>query len=475
MRIQELLLEYDARKVESLAPLYASRAKDLSAPNTTSVTELADILKKQVGIKSNEFLYWILKSYLSTTSKGTYGIARWEDIPGRVVDALNKYTNLKNRNQVPVEKRDIQKIDGLISLEDLVDKLSQTRSKTQQQSDLDQRMFQDGDAKLVYNDEHIKVVTPLTMKGSCHFGINTKWCTTHSDPKLNMHGAYHAGGNLYYVLIKSENKRFAFFWMTNPRGYVSQMVTDTSPYSDEELRDLVSGLPGGGNQFMDERDEPINPHNLATKYPVLWKIFGPIAQKNNSLILNPDPSLELQKSEVARNPELIQYIKNPSLAVQALAVAHDPSSIRYIKNPDPALGKHADVIRSRLEREQKAARDAAKAAEEIKKKQERRERLIRTFKTEIMQSDMPDTLDYYVKEIQTKTQNQVFDTLDQKQLNQLIQLQRLRLQNKLTPDDVNKAVKSGVIDADQAQNFKKYPTAALLPGRQTISGPSLRG
>jgi hypothetical protein len=214
------------------------------------------------------------------------------------------------------------------------------------------------------------------------------------------------------------------------------------------------------SQFMDEQDKPINPNELADQYPVLWQIFGPIAQKNQSLILNPDPALELQKSEVDRNPSLIKYIKNPPLEVQAIAVMRDPSAIHYIQRPDPALNKHVDGIKRRLERE-----------ERDKKKQEQFERWIRNYKENIMQAATPQELDYFVNEIGEHT---VLNPRDHKLLNQLIQLQRLRLSNNLTTDDVSKAVQAGVIDSEQASHFKKYPNAASLRPRTIVRGPRTR-
>jgi hypothetical protein len=466
---ESVLLEYDEKKIQSLESLYTQRAKDPSAPRTQTIKQLADHVEQDLGIKSGEIVFWILHKYLKPQGANQYGINRWEDVKSRVIPNLRKFEILKNKKKIPPEQRDLNRLKSLSELEALVDQFDEQdlQSQGQQSKSVEQQMYQNRDAKLIHDDAQIKVVQPLTEKGSCYFGINTKWCTAGKED--NMFHKYAPGGPIYIVLIKKENRRYQFHWCLTVEHYL-QDVDLTSP----DMQEHVNNLKDHQSQFMDEQDKPINPNELADQHPVLWQVFGPIAQKNNSLILNPDPSLALQKSEVARNPELIKYIKNPSLAVQALAVAHDPAAIRYIKTPDPALDKHADVIRSRLEKEQKAARDAAKAAEEVKKKQERRDRLLRTFKKEIMQSDMSDTLDYYVGEIQAKTQNQVFDTLDQKQLNQLIQLQRLRLQDKLTQDDVYKAVQSGVINADQAKHFRKYPTAASLPGRETISGPSRR-
>jgi hypothetical protein len=74
MRIQELLFEYDVRKIESLAPMYAQRQKDLSAPKTTSVTELADHVEKDLSVKSGEIVFWILHKYLKPLGANQYGI-----------------------------------------------------------------------------------------------------------------------------------------------------------------------------------------------------------------------------------------------------------------------------------------------------------------------------------------------------------------------------------------------------------------
>jgi hypothetical protein len=116
-----------------------------------------------------------------------------------------------------------------------------------------------------------------------------------------MFGSYNNQGPLYIVLIKPENARYQFHWESN--------------------------------QFMDEKDQDINPNQLADKYPVLWKIFQPIAEKNKSLVLNQNPSLKVQLAAVKQDGQAIQFIQNPSEQVQMAAVSEYGWAIVYIKNP----------------------------------------------------------------------------------------------------------------------------------------------
>jgi hypothetical protein len=102
-----------------------------------------------------------------------------------------------------------------------------------------------------------------------------------------MFGSYNNQGPLYIVLIKPENARYQFHWESN--------------------------------QFMDERDQLMNPNQLADEYPVLWKIFQPITEKNKSLVLNQNPSEQVQMAAVKQDGQAIEHIKNPSEQVQMAA------------------------------------------------------------------------------------------------------------------------------------------------------------
>lgn len=330
MKIQELLFEYDARKIESLAPLYVQRQKDLSAPKTTSVTELADHVEKELGVKSGEIVFWILHKYLKPLGANQYGINRWEDVKSRVIPNLRKFEILKNKKKIPPAQRDLNKLKSLSELESLVDQFDEQelQSQTQQSKSVEQGLFQNGDARLIHDDAQIKVVQPLTEKGSCYFGINTKWCT--AGKENNQFAKYHKRGPMYIVLIKKDNKRYQFHW--------AEYLNDALRGSENEpfYKDMFV-YKHNDSQFTDEKDDPINPNTIADRYPILYDIFGPIAEKNQSLVLNPNPSLELQKQVVSHIPSQIEYIKNPSPELQIMAVSKYPGSIWLINNPIPNL------------------------------------------------------------------------------------------------------------------------------------------
>jgi hypothetical protein len=120
---------------------------------------------------------------------------------------------------------------------------------------------------------------------------------------------------LYIVLIKPENARYQFHWESN--------------------------------QFMDERDQLMNPKQLADKYPVLWKIFQPIAEKNKSLVLNQNPSEQVQMAAVSESGRAIEHIKNPSEQVQMAAVSESGWAIEYIKNPSEQVQMAAQKQRGK--------------------------------------------------------------------------------------------------------------------------------
>ncbi len=304
MKISELLFEYDVQKIEGLNPLLSTRTPDTSMPQVTTALELADILEKRLNISSGEVVFWILYRYLKLVN-GEYGIKRWEDIGSRVVPALKKFTILKNKKKISVDSRDLNKFKSLSQLEDLLDTFPDTELASQKaQSAAEEAEFYNSkEAKLLYNDSQIKVVIPYTEDASMYFGKNTRWCTAAKND--NLFSVYNRKGRLYIVLIKPLNQRFQFHW--------------------PEM------------QFMNERDEDINPHELAEKYPVLWKIFTPIAKRNKSIILNADTTEDMQAQAVRTDAKLLKYIKNPSEEMQLSAFNQGGTPIKYIQNPSEAI------------------------------------------------------------------------------------------------------------------------------------------
>jgi hypothetical protein len=306
MRIFELLLEYDVSKVNSLASKLRSRTKDPSAPPAQTPVDLATVLEN-MGITNGETLFWILHRYLTAVGNG-YGINRWEDIASRVLPALEKFAVLKRKPNLnpPLPTKDLNQIKSLGQLEDITEKYQEKElaSKTQKAGAEERAFYDSKQATLLYNDATVKVVVLHTEAASCYFGVDTRWCT--ATKNNNQFNKYNKISPLYIVLIKPINQRFQFHWGYRP-------------------------------QFTDKQNDEINPNELADKYPVLWKIFTPIATKYKSLVLNQNPSPELQMAAVQQNGRAIRYIKNPSPKVQMAAVQQYGESIRHIKNPSPEV------------------------------------------------------------------------------------------------------------------------------------------
>ena len=307
MRFKELLQEYNEQK---LINDFGNKLTQRYQKETKETESAQEILAKITSIDptpNKEFTFWCAMNYANTDNpKFNGGITRFEDI-GRAMDSLEKFKRLlRNKNLTPaLPVRDVNQIRGLTTLEDIVTKYpeKEMESNKEKTSAEEQGFYQTNQAQLIYNDPQVKVVVPKTEKASCFFGINTQWCTAAKNN--NMFNAYSKEGPLYIVLLKKENKRYQFHFQNM--------------------------------QFMDEKDKEINPNELADKYPILWDIFTPIAEKNKTLALYKNPSEAVQLAAVRQTGYAIEYIENPSEAVQLAAVQKNGWALRDIENPSEAV------------------------------------------------------------------------------------------------------------------------------------------
>ena len=302
MKIKEILREYnEARLLNDFGNKIITRAKeDNTAPKYNTPKQYIEALAKLDPTSNKELVFWLLFKYVKFSKEDNkYGISRWEDISSKAIPALLKFKALlKKPNLEPkLPTKDINQIRDLGALQDILDNYTE---KDLTSNNKEENFYKTNQAILFYNDSQVKVVIPKTEEASCYFGVNTRWCTAaKSDNRFNY---YNKQGPLYIVLIKKDNKRYQFHYENN--------------------------------QFMDEQDNEINPNKeLAKKYPVLWKIFTPIAEKNNSLILNQHPSEKVQLAAVTKDGWAIEYITNPSEKVQLAAVNQNGCAIKCITNP----------------------------------------------------------------------------------------------------------------------------------------------
>ena len=340
MRISDFLCEYNEQRLinDFGTKLVTRAAKDPSAPNLDVPSELIQEIATLDPTPNKDLTFWIAFQYTKFSKETeSYGINRWEDIASRAIPNLLKFKALIKKPNLnpPLPVRDMNKIQGLAELVTIL--APYTEKDTTSNSKKDEMYFKNGQAELIHDDKDIRVVSPLTVEASQYFGVNTQWCTAAKED--NMFEDYiDDGGKLFIVLIKKENKRYQFEF--------------------------------NSNQFMDEQDDAINPRKLADKYPILWKIFSPISEKNNSLAMLKDSNENMICKIVSKNPLQIKWVARtasekvqlaavsagnviyeivsagitPSEAVQLAAVRQSADAFRYISGIANEEVKEAAVI-----------------------------------------------------------------------------------------------------------------------------------
>jgi len=239
LNVPKLVKDFGAKLVQRY--ISTTRIPNRTVPEPLTPETVINTIAQQDPTPNKEYTAWITGNF----TRGD--IPRFEDIGSRVIPALKRFHALKSSRRIPNEERDIGRIKGLKALEDLVAKYEQveTTSKREQEAEKEQQFFKNGEAELVFDDAKYKIVIPKTAETSCYFGINTRWCTAAG--KNNMFQTYNSEGPLYIVLVKEDNQRYQFH--------------------------LESG------QFMDERDDQIEPFGFFDEHPELAKIFLPIADE----------------------------------------------------------------------------------------------------------------------------------------------------------------------------------------------------
>jgi len=298
MRFYELLREYnEQRLIHDFGDKLVKRYGDVRATPEAIIKAIAAL----DPTPNKELTFWLTMNYANER------IARWEDIASRAVPALLKFKALLRKPNLtpPLSVRDMNQIKGLSALEDITEQYEEKEaiSNRVQTSAEEQKFYDDGAAELFYNDAQIKVVIPRSKAAAQFFGKGTRWCTAAKNS--NKFVEYNSKGPLYIVMLKGTNAKYQFQWEAN--------------------------------QFMNAKDEGINPNELARKYPILWKIFKPIAVKNKSLALHQNPTETMQLAAVQQDGRAIQYLKNPSEAIQLAAVQQDGRAIQYLENPSEAI------------------------------------------------------------------------------------------------------------------------------------------
>lgn len=146
----------------------------------------------------------------------------------------------KVQKLLPVEQRNLHTIRSFADLYAIIEPKEQEMSKREADRQQHELMHAPENATVIMNTADYKIVIPHTEAASCHFGVNTQWCTT-AAYKNNQFNSYNAQGPLYIILDKKTNQRWQYHFPTG--------------------------------QFTNERDQRIDIPSFAAAHPDVIKVL----------------------------------------------------------------------------------------------------------------------------------------------------------------------------------------------------------
>ena len=322
LRKLEETIELDEARIDTLRQLYVPKIEQVIDSIKIPQEVDAELRKIPGEIPSEKLFNWIASKDPGKNNPATQWmldrvIRKQNPMPLEDIihadDTLSKFLDaVRTHTLDPEYSRDLNKYTSLSD----IDKVLQGGEETKNQvSSKDKKLALD-QSDVLYNGPDLLIVTPKTQLAAAFWGQSTNWCTAYGDHLAmglstqgkyptrsnNMFDNYNKQGPLYVVINKQNpEERYQFHWPSM--------------------------------QFMDKDDRAANTLEIADKFPVLWKIFAPIAEKNNSLILNEVPSDKTKKYVIGIDPYQIKNMKNPSPELQLDAAKAKPDVAVFLKNP----------------------------------------------------------------------------------------------------------------------------------------------
>jgi len=196
-----------------------------------------------------EYARWLAKVYAA-------GKAKLEEIQSNGSEWLGIFHQLKNRKLLPLEYRDINRLSfsdlgDLVHIPELVNKL-----------EIAQKPEDRGNAKIVYENDAVKILIPEDKTAACYYGRGTRWCTAAKN--YNRYDQYSRQGNLYILLPKHPE------------------------YDGEKYQ-----LHFQSGQFMDEEDTMIPDirNFLKNRFGDLVTVFRNIEPSINGIVIFAEPKI----------------------------------------------------------------------------------------------------------------------------------------------------------------------------------------
>lgn len=277
MRAKEFLTEYKRDKtIEVFGPkLLAALKKDTSAglpyqlkrertllnsPDMSGISidaqtfnRVGDLILHAIETadptKNKQYTQWLAKCYSNEGIK-------LEDIYSKGADWLEYYDELKRKNILPLDLRNInrltfQELYNIVMDAELGGALEAERMK----------VMPKGTSKEWLNNEHVRIIQPLDEDAAKYYGNGTQWCTAARNN--NMFKQYVNQGPMFILLpkfAKYEGEKYQFH-------------------------------PASG-QCMNEQDEPVNPRiTLGQRFGDLIPLFKQLDPSMDNMVIFADDTV----------------------------------------------------------------------------------------------------------------------------------------------------------------------------------------
>lgn len=263
------------------------------AQNTNTVNQVPLAIVKYIAQAGLKEVQWLTNMYI----KGQFNL---EDV-NRIKQELVRYNMLKPK--LPAAQRNLNSFKSLTDLYAITDAHKKGETGRLFKKEEWQQYFDEGEAKIFFNDPQLLIVIPKTQEASCAIGGNTKWCTAARENNYFEH--YTRQGPLYIIFPKNEKRKFQFWIVEEEPSEDDYAEYDEDDYAEHDEDELADGYTEKGEYIlMDEQDQEVSLAEFVKKYPSMKKAFGKLAQKWDIFALVDDVS-KLKISAFLDNPELL--------------------------------------------------------------------------------------------------------------------------------------------------------------------------
>tara|TARA_R110001592_G_scaffold64479_2_gene198167 strand:+ start:1362 stop:2618 length:1257 start_codon:yes stop_codon:yes gene_type:complete len=200
--------------------------------------------------KVGAYTQWIIKQWMGLQQEAdkvyAYGSNEWgvklEQLQNQFMEDLYKTTEdlqkfHRFKQQIPQEKRDINRIESFDELYELTKDFSLEQATTTKA----ERVLQD--AELVYDGPNWEILIPKSREASCHYGANTRWCTAGSSN--NYYDHYSKQGPLYIIVNKKDpTDKYQFHFESNQFMDKEDRTVSLSPFLNDrpELKEFFKEM-----------------------------------------------------------------------------------------------------------------------------------------------------------------------------------------------------------------------------------------